>query len=348
MAMQTEKILIVDDQPYNIDLLIRIFRRSGYTNYLGLEDPTKLESTFRDYQPDIVLLDIHMPVIDGITALKMIRSWHADSDYLPVLILTADTTPEIKQTALSEGANDFLNKPFDRMEVLLRINNLLQTRSLHKALQRHNELLELKVRERTEQLEQAQGEVLQLLARVSEFRDDITGKHTQRVGILSGLIAQELGLPDDQVDILHKAATLHDIGKIGIPDEILLKKGSFSEIEFERMKQHTLLGEQILTHSQFEVLKMAEVISVAHHEKWNGNGYPRGLKQEEIPLAARIVAVSDFYDALTHQRPYKKAWSVEDTLAEIESQKGKHFDPKVADACIHVIRNQKYNEVQDN
>ncbi len=345
MEVLTARMLIVDDQPYNIELLVRILQRSGYTNYLGLSDPTRLEQTFHDYRPDMVLLDIHMPEIDGITALQMIRGWHDDSDYLPILVLTADTTPEIKQAALAAGANDFLNKPFDRIEVLLRIHNLLQTRSLHKAMQAYNEQLELKVKERTEQLEHAQDEILLLLAKVSEFRDDDTGKHTKRVGILSGLIARELGLAAEQIEILRKASTLHDIGKVGIPDAILLKPGRFIPEEYEQMKKHTSLGEHILRNSSFEILKMAEIISAAHHEKWDGSGYPRGLMQEEIPLVARIVAVADFYDALTHERPYKEAWTVEQTLEEIERQSGKHFDPAIANACIAVIRQQKYQEI---
>jgi Response regulator containing a CheY-like receiver domain and an HD-GYP domain len=340
----TARILIVDDQPYNVDLLKRILRRDGYKHLQGLEDPTLLEEVFHQYEPDIILLDIHMPEINGLDALQMIRRWQEDNEYLPILILTADMTPEIKQNALSAGANDFLNKPFDRTEVLLRIHNLLETRNLHKELQHHNEQLENKVKRRTQMLEQAQNEILTLLAKVSEFRDDVTGKHTKRVGLLSELIAMELGLPEKEIELIGKAAPLHDIGKVAVPDRILLKPGRFTEDEFKEMQKHTVFGEQILVNSQFDILRMAEQISASHHEKWDGTGYPNGLKGEHIPLPARIVAVADFYDALTHHRPYKDAWSQEATLEEIKNQKGKHFDPVVADACIAVIQQHKYIE----
>jgi putative two-component system response regulator len=192
------------------------------------------------------------------------------------------------------------------------------------------------VRERTKELQQAQLEILQLLGRAAEYRDDITGRHTQRVGLLSGLIASRIGLSEQQIHMIQMAAPLHDIGKIGIPDDILLKPGRFEPEEFERMKTHTTIGANILEGSNFTVLRIAGIIARSHHEKWDGSGYPHGLKGEEIPLEARIVALADFYDALINERPYKRAWSPIEAITEVEKQRGIHFDPQVVEALIHL------------
>lgn len=332
------RILIVDDQEHNISLLERILVRAGFLHIYSTTDPLLIDEMLREIEPDIVLLDFHMPEMDGIQTLKRIRDLTAADPYLPVLMLTADNTPQAKQEVLHAGVNDFLTKPYERVEVVLRIQNLLRTRFLHKQLQLHNSLLEENVQRRTDQLHQAKLETLKLLGRASEFRDDITGMHTQRVGQLSGQIAERIGLPGEQIELIRMAAPLHDIGKIGIPDHILLKPGRFEPDEFEQMKQHTSIGANILKGSSFDVLRTAELITRSHHEKWDGSGYPQGLKGEEIPIEARIVALADFYDALTHDRPYKKAWPVEDALAEVEKQSGCHFDPRIVEAFMDVIR----------
>lgn len=331
-------ILIVDDQELNVSLLERILQRAQFTRLYSTTDPTEVERLMEEISPDIVLLDMHMPEMDGLQVLEQIRKRTGEDDYLPVLVLTADMSTEIKQRALEVGANDFLIKPFDKTEVLLRIRNLLNTRQLHKQLRQYNDTLEARVSERTQELEQAKFEILQLLGRASEYRDDMTGTHTQRVGRLSGMIARRLGLPEDEAEMIGKAAPLHDIGKIGIPDGILLKPGRFEPHEFDRMKEHTSIGASILDGSQFPILKVACSIARSHHEKWNGTGYPEGLKGTEIPIEARIVALADFFDALTHERPYKKAWSPEDALAEVRMQRGEHFDPRIVDAFLELIR----------
>lgn len=335
--LQNASILIMDDQTFNIELLERILRRAGFLNLTSSTDPTQLESLFQQQRPDIVLLDLHMPVIDGFAALAQINQDVAEDDYLPVLILTADVTPEAKQRALREGAHDFLTKPFDRSEVVLRITNLLKTRFLHLQLQQHNQHLERKVSERTAELEKAQFEILRILARSAEYRDDVTGEHTHRVGRLSGLTAQALGMSEDECLQIEFAATLHDIGKIGIPDMILLKPGKFTEEEFEKMKTHTTIGAGIIGDASFPILRKAAEIAECHHEKWDGSGYPNGLSEEQIPLSGRIVAIADFFDALSHERPYKAAWPREQVIAEILKQKGAHFDPVVTDAFLSVI-----------
>ncbi|NOU94660.1 response regulator [Paenibacillus sp. LMG 31456] len=332
------KFLIVDDQEYNITLLDRILRRAGFSNLHSTMNSQEIEPLFQEIAPDIILLDLHMPGMDGFEALKRLREMDKAGSYLPILVLTADVTPEAKKKALQEGANDFLTKPFDKTEVILRINNLLKTRHLHLQLQHQNEHLEERVRERTADLEKAQVEILHLLGRTSEFRDDMTGQHTNRVGEMAGMIAQTMDLPEQEVELIRRAAPLHDLGKIGIPDEILLKPGRFTPEEFEYMKSHTSIGASILEGSLFPVLKVAEEIALAHHEKWDGTGYPKGLKGEEIPFAARIVALADFFDALTHERPYKRAWTVSEALSEIDNQRGLHFDPQVVDAFKSIVQ----------
>ena len=331
------KFLIVDDQEYNIGLLERILHRAGFSRCRSTTDPLSLEALFDEFEPDIVLLDLHMPVMDGFTALKLLRGKITEHHYLPILVLTADVSNEAKQKALLDGANDFLTKPFDRTEVVLRITNLLKTRHLHLQLQQSNERLEQRVKQRTMELENAQLEILELLGRSSEYRDDVTGHHTRRVGALSGRLARELGMPESEAELIERAAPLHDIGKIGIPDHILLKPGRFTEDEFEHMKSHTDIGARILEGSLFPVLQVARVIALTHHERWDGAGYPSGLRGEQIPIAGRIVAIADFYDALTHARPYKEAWSKEAAVAEIRSRSATHFDPRVVDAFLNLL-----------
>jgi len=347
-ALELAQILIVDDQEYNISLLERMLARAKFVHVRSTADPFQVERLMEELAPDIVLLDMHMPGMDGLQVLQQIRMRTEGDGYLPVLMLTADTTPEVKQKALQAGANDFLTKPFDRTEVLLRIRNLLNTRFLHVQLRQYTDSLETRVSERTAELEQAKIEILNLLARISEYRDDMTGRHTQRVGRLSEMIARQLGLPEQQTDMIRKAAPLHDIGKIGIPDGILLKPGRFEPHEFEQMKIHTMIGANILDESHFAVLKTARTIARSHHEKWDGNGYPDGLKGEDIPIEARIVAVADFYDALTHERPYKKAWTPADALAEIVRQRGSHFDPRIVDAFVELFQQYRMSEWKDD
>jgi putative two-component system response regulator len=328
------RILIVDDQDANVALLKRILSQAGMTNLVPVYDSREAISVFLGFRPDLVLLDLHMPHLSGFEVMEQLGRHIPEGSFLPVVMLTADVTVEAKRRALSMGAKDFLAKPFDALEVVLRVTNLLESRFLYLELRDQNALLEQRVEERTRDLERAQVETLERLALAAEFRDDATHRHTQRVGQLSASIAESLGLPSELVKRIGRAAPLHDIGKIGIPDHILLKRGKLGREEFEIIKSHTAVGARILSGSQSPLLQVGEEIARAHHERWDGTGYGEALSGESIPLAGRIVAVADVFDALTHERPYKDAWPVDDAIAEIKRQSGRQFDPRVVDAFL--------------
>ena len=329
------KVLIVDDEPANVRLLERVLNREGFTNIESTNDPRQFLALYGSIKPDILLLDLHMPGLDGFGVMEQLKGRIAPSEFVPILVLTADITPQARQRALSAGAKDFLTKPVDPTEVILRIKNLLQTRYLYQRLQDQNEDLEERVAERTRELQQAQIEILERLARAAEYRDDETGHHAQRVGHTSAVLAHEMGLPDEQVVLIRRAAPLHDVGKIGIPDSILLKPGKLTDEEFDEMKKHTSIGAGILAGSRFPVLQMAEEIALYHHENWDGSGY-MSMEGGLIPLPAQIVHATDVFDALTHERPYKEAWPVDKALAEIRELEGRFFPEEIVEAVMAV------------
>ena len=328
------RILIIDDQAANIELLQRLLRRDGYRDIRATTDSLEGIELVADFAPDIILLDLHMPGLDGFGVLDALRPHFGGGAYLPVLMLTADGSDETTQAALSRGAKDFLAKPFPPGEVLLRVRNLLETRFLYRALQDQNRGLDAMVRERTRELEEAQVEVLERLASAAEFRDDDTGRHTRRVGDIAARLAASLGLDAVQVEIVRRTAPLHDVGKIGIPDRILLKPGALTQVEREVMRTHTTIGAHMLSGGHSPLVRTAERIARSHHEWWDGSGYPDGLSGEAIPIEARLVAAADYFDALSHDRPYRTAWPIERIIADIEGVKGRHFDPLVADALL--------------
>lgn len=330
------RILIIDDEERNVNVLTRMLASAGYESVRGLSDSTQAVEAVREFNPDLILLDLTMPVMDGFAVLEGLKPLTPPGTYLPILILTGDIRFEARQRALSSGAKDFLLKPFDMTEVLLRIRNLLETRHLNLLLHEQNQNLEVRVASRTRELEEARVEILQRLSDAAEFRDDDTGQHTKRVATLSVALGRALGLELEKLELIRWAAPLHDVGKIGIPDGVLLKPGKLTPEEFEIMKSHTTIGARILAGGQSGLVRMAEVIALNHHEKWNGSGYPNGLQGERIPLEARLVSVADVYDALTHPRPYRGAWSQEETRQEIARGSGIQFDPNVVDVFLQL------------
>jgi len=333
-AFSHARILIVDDEEMNVFLLEQILQRAGYSDLRSTTDPREVFSFYAEAEPDLILLDLMMPEMSGFEVMERLGRIIPDGSFVPILVLTADITPEAKRKALAGEATDFLTKPLDHTEVLLRIRNLLATRNLHLQLRDQNRTLDDKVRERTAELAQAQVEILTRLAQAAEFRDDDTGQHTQRVGHTSAMLAHQLGLPDDQVQLIHQAAPLHDVGKIGISDLILLKPGKLTNEEFTTIKTHAVIGARLLSGGHSELVQMAEHIASTHHERWDGRGYPHGLAGDSIPIEGRIVAVIDVFDALTHERPYKKAWPVAEAVAEIARQSGQQFDPAVVEVFL--------------
>jgi putative two-component system response regulator len=343
-SLAAARMLVVDDAHANVVLLERMLRHNGYTNVRTLTDPRDALPTYVTWEPDMVLLDLQMPHLDGYTVLQQFAAM-PNALYVPVLVLTADITPHAKQRALALGAKDFLAKPFDMAEVMLRIKNLLEMRFLYLHLQQHSGNLERQVHDRTRALEAAQFEIVERLARAAEYRDDATGGHIRRVGELSAQLAQAYGLGSTDVALIRYAAPLHDIGKLGIPDQILLKPGRLTEAERAQMCTHTTIGAQLLTQSSSRLTQVAEQIALTHHERWDGAGYPHGLHGDQIPLVGRIVAIADVFDALTSMRPYKPAWSVEHALAEIERQRGHQFDPHLVDLFLHEHQRSQPNVV---
>jgi putative two-component system response regulator len=330
------RILIIDDHEANIEALKRILRSAGFMSVNSTTDPRAGAVLVETWSPDLLLLDLHMPGLDGFGVLESIKPQLRGGSYLPVLMLTADSSDETKRRALAGGAKDFLTKPFDATEAVLRIENLLETRSLYTTIRRQNELLEQRVAERTHELEEAQVEILQRLAAAAEFRDDDTGEHTHRVGHVAALLARAAGLSAAEVDLIRRAAPLHDVGKIGIPDSVLLKPGRLTQEERRIMRTHVTIGAAMLAGGRSVLVQTSERIARHHHERWDGKGYPAGYAGERIPIEARIVAVADVLDALTHNRPYRPAWSVERTIAAIVAESGSHFDPTVVTALLDI------------
>lgn len=326
------RLLIVDDEEDNVQLLRRILESAGYEHIRSTNHAHEVPELVSEFEPDLVLLDLLMPEKDGYAVLEELSEDLHENEYRPVLVLTSDHTRDAKRRALSGGAKDFLTKPLSPSEVRLRVRNLLETRFLHRALQEHADHLEERVRRRTAALEEARLQTLHRLARAAEYRDDDTGQHTRRVGRSAARIAEALGWGSKAVAKIRLAAPLHDVGKIGIPDSILLSTRRLTAEEFAVMKTHCIIGADLLSSPDVPLLGLAAEIALNHHEKWDGTGYPNGLGGEEIPMSGRIVAVADTFDALTHARPYKKAWSVEAALEEIRRDAGHSFDPAVVAA----------------
>ncbi len=336
MNLQLRTILVVDDKPANTTILRNVLSKAGYKRVYTYHDGKEVMKHFKVLEPDIVLLDLHMPDINGLELLDWINDQLEPKTYLPVLILTADNRAEVKRRALTMGAKDFLAKPFDSVEVLLRVRNLLETREMHRELEAAKASLNYQLETKTRQFESSQIEMLVRLAKAAEHRDDDTGEHVWRVAQTASLIAEAIGLSKAQSKLMLRAARLHDVGKIATPDGILLKSGRLSPAEYEVIKEHTSFGANLLSGSESPLIQMAEVIALSHHEHWDGTGYPQGLKGEEIPIEGRILAVADAYDAMTHDRLHRKAMTEEQAVLEIKRQAGKQFDPNIVNAFLEL------------
>jgi len=327
-------VLVVDDDDSVGRALARILRRAGFADVVVETDPRAAIERCAQRDFDAILLDLHMPGVDGFEVMDALAAKRSAEDYSPILVLTGDQRIDVKERALVSGARDFVEKPFEPTEVVARLRNLVETRRLNRRLQSFNAALAARVSERTEEVVAAKLEVLERLARAGEYRDDTTGVHAKRVGTLSGLLARELGLDHERAFMIEQAAPLHDIGKIGIPDAILLKQGGLNEEEVVTMRRHTVIGAAILSGSRHDMMQTAERIALTHHEHWNGRGYPQALRRDEIPLEGRIVAVADAFDSLTNDRPYRRACSVERAVAEILKWRTRQFAPDVVDALL--------------
>lgn len=325
---QFARILIIDDEPANLKLLDRMLRGQGYEALELVGDPREVITQYQAARPDLILLDINMPYLNGYQVMEQLRALN-DPLLPPIVILTAQHTKDYLLRALAGGARDFVSKPFDRNELLMRVRNLLDAQVAHRMLHNQKDVLEQMVLERTEQLHHTRLQVVQRLGMAAEYRDEETGYHILRMSHICALLAKEIGWNEAQCDLILNASPMHDIGKIGIPDEILLKPGKFEPHEWEIMKTHSAIGAKLLDGDDSDLIHMARDIALSHHEKWDGSGYPNGLSGEEIPMAGRIAALADVFDALTSARPYKKAWTVEASVDLIRENSGKHFDPSL-------------------
>jgi putative two-component system response regulator len=332
------RILVVDDEPANVTLLERLLTTWGYEHVRTTTDSATVPDLFTSWRPDLLMLDLMMPVLDGFDILEILAATNHGPLKVPILVLTADVTQETRRRALAEGATDFVTKPFDFDEVRLRVANLLETRCLAVELAEEKAQLELRVRARTLDLEHSRLEVLHRLAMATEYHDDESLEHTRRVGAAAGQLAEVLGLPADDVREIRLAGALHDVGKVALPHDLLVKPGRLTPLEWETVKTHTTVGSRLLRGSSSTLLDRAEVIARTHHERWDGRGYPARLAGDDIPISGRLVAVADMFDTLTHERPYRAAMSVDEAVAEIRGQSGRAFDPaavRAFDALNH-------------
>ena len=332
------RILIVDDAESHILLLRKILKIAGYTSVATTTNSAEVVDLYREFRPDLVVLDLHMRPFDGFQVIDQLKALEPDS-YVPVLMMTALNDQEVLLKALKAGARDFLNKPFDRVEALTRIRNMLEVRLLHNQVRDQNRVLEEAVRARTREIRDTRLEVIRRLGRAAEYRDNETGLHIIRMSLAASVLGRAAGMTSIECDLILNASPMHDIGKIGIPDRILLKPGPLDENEWKVMKRHPAIGAELLAGGSSDLMQMAESIALCHHEKWDGSGYPRGLTGERIPFAARVVAVCDVFDALLSKRPYKEPWTVEQALAELDKRAGSHFDPALV-TKFHTVLDQ--------
>ena len=338
MATQIKStpILAIDDEQTNLKLLDKMLRAEGYTRLTLLDDPRRTIDAYRETAPGLILLDLNMPHLDGYAVMEQLRSLD-DPMLPPVIVLTAQSAGEFVLRAFQAGARDYVTKPFDRAELMARVRNLLEAHLAHRITWAQNSVLEDIVKERTAKLRKTRLQVVRRLGRAAEYRDNETGNHILRMSKISALLAERLGWSPEDCELMLHASPMHDIGKIGVPDHVLLKPGKLDPAEWALMQSHVSIGADILSDDDTDLLVLARSIALTHHEKWDGTGYPNGLAGESIPQEGRIVALADVFDALTSERPYKRAWPVEEAVAHIREQSGRHFDPAVVAVFLDAL-----------
>ena len=346
------KILIIDDEPGNVRIFKRVLKGAGFDKVTSITDPLKAVETYQKFQPDLILLDLKMPELDGFGVMDALKKVETET-YLPILVLTAQREDSARLRALESGAKDFLSKPFDVTEALTRIRNLLEVRLLHNEVRDNNLDLEYRVLKRTQELEDSRMDLIHRLVSVSEYRENSTPLHSVRVSHFSSILAEEMGMPHDFCHLIHLASPLHDIGKVGIPDDILHKEEPTNDFEKKAVEMAPLIGAKILSGSDSKLLQLAESICKTHRENWDGSGYPNGLKGDAIPIEGRIVALCDHFDRILQSKsnfetadsimeafekmtgsgPEKETPdAIKETMKAIEEKSGTVYDPEAVQA----------------
>ncbi len=330
-------VYVADDVSINLELVESVFRNDTGLLIRKAENGRELMKCIEaNGAPDLLILDLMMPVMDGFDVLENLKPGR-ESNYFPIIVLSALTDKQSIVKALSMGADDYVTKPFFVEELKARVGNMLKLKERDEYLNTSLDVMESNLIEKLQIIEQTQVEVIIRLGKAAEFRDDETGKHIERIADYVNLITEKLGMNREQRIMMQYAAPMHDVGKIGIPDGVLMKTGKLTVHEFKIIKLHTVIGNKILSGTTLPLLELAKEIAISHHERWDGDGYPMGLKGSDIPISGRIVAITDVFDALTSKRVYKEAWPIEQALEYLRDMRGKQFDPDIVDAFFAVV-----------
>ncbi len=339
--MEINRILIIDDEEMIRDMINEMLTPLGYEVELACDGEDGLQKV-KEFSPDVILLDVTMPKLDGFGVLKNLKE-NSETKIIPVVMITALNELQSRIRAIEIGVDDFLSKPLDIMELRARVKSLIKVKKYNDYMRNYQKELEAEVEKRTKEVElaykkakDASYETVYILSRAAEYRDEDTGMHILRVSHFSEALAKKVGLDENEVEEILYGAPMHDVGKIGIPDNILMKPGKLTPEEFKIMKEHVTIGGQILHGSNSAFIKKGEEIALTHHEKWDGEGYPKGISGTNIPLSGRIIAVTDVFDALTNKRPYKKPFPLEKAFQIIREGIGNHFDPSIVKSFFEI------------
>jgi len=330
------RVLVVDDSKLNLEVYSRVLRQLEDTETVPFLSSLQAFAWTAENTPDVVVVDYRMPDLDGLQFVEAFRSKPSNAD-VPIVMITASKDKEVRLQALKLGVDDFAEKPADPVEFLVRIRNLLKLRDRSKKLGDRAAWLAQEVRRATTEIARREQETILRLTRATEHRDKETKNHIVRMGHYAKLLAKAIGLSEERQELLFLAAPMHDIGKVAVPDRILLKEGKLTPEEWDIMKSHARAGYEILKDSDSPLIQLGAEIAISHHEKWDGSGYPKGLLGEAIPLSGRICAISDVFDALLSIRPYKPAWRLPDVIEQLRRGRGGHFDPVLVDAFLDIM-----------